>query len=75
MASRGVAGRFYHPADPLGQTDRPLDDKRNAVDHYAIKLLNLARTMHTATAKAEAARRHDFLLAFLTQLGHEASGS
>jgi uncharacterized protein len=73
MASRGTSGRFYDPEDPLGQTDRLLDDKRNAADHYTIKLLRLAQTMHTPTAKAEAARRHAFLLAFLEQLGREVS--
>ena len=73
MSSRGVAGRFYHPEDPLGQTDRALDDRRNAADHYAIKLLRLAQTMHTPTAKAEANRRHAFLKTFLAQLSAEVA--
>ncbi|MDG1481503.1 MAG: HD domain-containing protein [Myxococcota bacterium] len=73
MASRGTSGRFYDPEDPLGQSARALDDKRNAADHYPIKLLRLAQTMHTPTAKAEAAHRHAFLLAFLEQLGRETS--
>ncbi|MFT5683831.1 MAG: hypothetical protein ACI8RZ_004763 [Myxococcota bacterium] len=73
MAGRGTSGRFYHPDDPLGQTDRPLDDRRNAADHYTLKLLRLAQTMHTPTATAEAARRHAFLLSFLKQLGAEVS--
>jgi uncharacterized protein len=73
MAGRGAPGRFYHPEDPLGQTDRTLDDRTNAADHYALKLLRLAETMHTPTARAEGARRHDFLLAFLAQLDAEVS--
>jgi len=73
MASRGTAGRFYHPSDPLGKTERVLDDRRNAADHYAIKLLRLAETMHTPTARAEGAQRHAFLQAFLVQLGVEVT--
>lgn len=72
MASRGVAGRFYHPTDPIAETDRLLDDKHNAADHYAVKLLKLAQTMHTPAARQEAARRHAFMQAFLEQLKHEA---
>lgn len=73
MSSRGSVGRFYHPADPLGLTSRDLDDRRNAADHYAIKLLRLAATMHTPTARAEGAQRHAFLQAFLSQLSAEVS--
>ena len=71
MASRGSPGRFYDPADPLGQTDRPLDDVRNALDHWPRKLLKLRAGFHTPTARAEADRRHAFLLAFLAQLAAE----
>lgn len=71
MASRGSGGQLYHPADPLGDTDRPLDDRASAVDHYAVKLLRLAEGMHTAAARAEARRRHRFMQAFLTQLRDE----
>ncbi|MEL6342844.1 MAG: HD domain-containing protein [Myxococcota bacterium] len=73
MASRGVSGRFYDPVDPIAQADRPLDDRRNAADHYRVKLLKLADTMHTPAARAEAAKRHAFMVAFLDQLAHEAS--
>lgn len=70
MAKPGRGG-FYHPADPLARSGRPLDDKVWATDHLFAKLLKLADGMHTATAQREARRRHRFLLAWLTQLEEE----
>ncbi len=64
-------GRFYDPADPCADAERPLDDRRQCVDHLPAKLLRLAAGMHTTTARAEAARRHAFLLAFLEELRGE----
>jgi uncharacterized protein len=64
-------GRFYDPADPCAEAERPLDDRRQCVDHLPAKLLRLAAGMHTATARAEAARRHGFLLDFLRELRSE----
>jgi uncharacterized protein len=71
MSSRGQASRFYDPADPMATTGRPLDDSRQPVDHFFAKLLKLAATMHTATAKAEAATRHARMEAFLADLSSE----
>lgn len=62
---------FYHPEDPLAASGRPLDDKTWAADHLPAKLLKLAAGMHTATARAEAQRRHAFLHAWLAELGRE----
>ncbi len=64
-------GRFYDPADPLARGGRPLDDRRQCLDHLPAKLLKLAAGMHTATAQVEAARRHAFLLVFLAQIDAE----
>lgn len=72
MASRGQRVRFCHPADPLGASARALDDTRQALDHFQIKLLRLAGTLTLPTACAEAARRHQFLLAFLQEFAREA---
>jgi uncharacterized protein len=71
MASRGTAGRLYHPDDPFGEADRPLDDVRNAMDHWPRKLLKLAAGFHTVEGRAEADRRHAFLLLFIEQLRSE----
>jgi len=70
MAKPG-AGGFYHPDDPLARGGRRLDDKAWATDHLFAKLLKLSAGMHTPTARAEAARRHDFLLAWLGELAVE----
>lgn len=71
MATRSGEGRFYDPQDPFAQGQRPLNDRRNAIDHWEVKLLRLASSMHTDTAKAEAARRHDFLLHFRDEFRRE----
>ena len=71
MSSRGQSGRFYDPDDPMGTSDRPLNDRRQPVDHFFVKLLKLAATMHTPTARAEARGRHQQMEAFLTQLKAE----
>jgi len=71
MSRPGRPGRFYDPADPLAHDGRALDDRRQCLDHLPAKLLKLAAGMHTQTAQLEAARRHAFLLAFLTQIEAE----
>ncbi len=68
----GGSSRFFHPTDPLGTSGRPLDDVLNAADHYALKLLRLAKRMHTETARAEAWRRHGLMVVFLEHLAREA---
>ena len=71
MASRGQDSRFYHPEDPMAQGDRALDDRRQPVDHFFAKLLKLAATMHTQTAKTEGAERHRRMTQFLADLQAE----
>ncbi len=61
-------GRFYDPADPQAASGRPLDDRRQVVDHLFAKLLRLAAGMHLATARREAARRQRWLTEFLAEL-------
>ena len=71
MHSRGSNGAFYNNLDPIGKSDRILNDKNFAIDHFFCKLLHLQDTMHTNTAKQEAERRHQFLQTFLDELGME----
>ena len=71
MASRSGSGHLHHPEDPGGNGPRDLDDVTWAADHYRRKLLKLAAGMHTPSARAEAARRHAFLQAFLDELDRE----
>ncbi len=67
-------GRYYDPADPFAVTGRALDDRRQAVDHFAAKLLLLAQGMRLPTAIAEAQRRHSSMQAFLEELAREIAG-
>ncbi|MCC6750629.1 MAG: HD domain-containing protein [Deltaproteobacteria bacterium] len=73
MASAGKAVRLYHPTDPGALLDRPLDDLRQAADHFQLKLLKLAEGMHYPSARKEAARRHTALRAYLDELVREVS--
>ncbi len=71
MSRADRPGRFYDPQDPLRATDRPLDDRTQAVDHLFAKLLKLSAGMHLPSAQAEARRRHAWLEGFLNELGDE----
>ncbi len=59
-----IAGRLgsglYDPADPLAQ-NRPLDDKRFAIDHFETKLFRLADGFRTGTGKTLAQARQQRL--------------
>jgi uncharacterized protein len=65
-----MGSRYLHPEDPWAEA-RPLDDARYMIDHVFRKLFLLAGTMRTEAGRAEAARRTEFLRAFVRQLGHE----
>lgn len=59
-----IAGRLgsglYDPFDPLA-TERTLDDKRFAIDHFETKLFKLADGFQTETGRQFAEARHDRL--------------
>jgi uncharacterized protein len=61
---------FYDLAEPFPVT-RVADDRTSIIDHFFTKLLRLADMMQTASGRAEAQQRADFLKRFLTQLGTE----
>ncbi len=71
MSSRGTRSRFYDPEDPAARSQRDLNDRMQPVDHFYAKLLKLSSTMHTPTAKAEGARRHQTMETFLQMLFSE----
>lgn len=71
MSTPERPGRFYDPADPFADSARALDDRRQAADHFAAKLLTLAAGMHLPAARVEAARRHAAMLAYLGALRSE----
>lgn len=59
-----IAGRMasglYDPADPLA-TNRALDDKSYAIDHFEVKLFKLADGFQTEAGRELAAERHERL--------------
>jgi uncharacterized protein len=67
----GATGRpLYDATEPFPAT-RPPDDRAYTIDHFYAKLLTLAGTMQTASARGEAERRTLFLKEFLDQLATE----
>lgn len=69
---RTAETRSYHPDDPFAER-HVLDDKRYMLDHFYAKLLKLADTMETETARSMAARRTEFMRAYLHELREELS--
>ena len=62
---------LYSVDDPFGDDGRLLDDKSYSVDHFYIKLFELAGMMQTAAGRAEAERRTLYMRGFLDQLRTE----
>ncbi len=60
-----IAGRMasglYDPVDPLAK-ERPLDDKRFAIDHFEVKLFKLADGFQTKAGRMLATERHQRLM-------------
>lgn len=65
---------FYAPSDPFAK-ERPVDDKRFAVDHFFRKLLRIPDGLHTATARSLAEGRRAMMERFLDQLAVEIGAS
>lgn len=83
MGAIGVARVFYiagqlgaqlfDAEDPLA-AGRELDDRRYALDHFAVKLLKLPAMMHTATARRHAEKNAAWMRLFIEKLCHEIDG-
>ena len=67
-----LKAQYYHLTDPSAAS-RTLDDKQFTLDHFETKLLRLADKMNTTAARAEASRRHRFMVAFRDELLSEIS--
>jgi uncharacterized protein len=67
----GALGKPLYNLHAPFPTSRPPDDTANILDHFYVKLLNLADMMHTASGQAEARARTAFMQQFLDQLGNE----
>lgn len=59
--------------DPMA-LHRPLDDRRFALDHLEVKLLRLPATMQTATGRALAEERAEWMMSFRTRMLAEMGG-
>jgi len=71
MKVGGAINRLlYNPDDPFC-VNREADDTIYTLDHFFIKLLHIAKSMNTPSAKAEAQRRTEYMYAFLEQLKSE----
>jgi len=69
----GQIGRsLFDGADPLAR-NRALDDTAFALDHFEVKLFKIAAQLHTAPARALAAKRIAFMKEFQSQLLAEVS--
>ena len=74
FATAGEMGsELWHGADPLAH-GRPLDDKKYALDHLAVKLARLPATMQTAAGRALAEQRFEKLERYRDDLLAEVRG-
>jgi uncharacterized protein len=68
-----LGSRLYDLADPEANT-RPLDDGRNALDHFPKKLLTLEGSFKTRTGQELAKERHRRVLEFYRGMLAEVQG-
>jgi uncharacterized protein len=68
-----LGSRLYDLADPDGNT-RPLDDRRNALDHFPKKLLTLSGSFKTRTGQEQARERHRRVFEFYRGMLAEVQG-
>ena len=71
IATGATSGAAFFDTDDPWARDRPLDDRRFAIDHFQVKLLRLPPTLLTAGGRAEAERRVGVMLELLRALGAE----
>lgn len=72
LISGQMGGGMFDATDPMA-LNRPLDDRRFALDHIQSKLTRIADTMQTATGRDIAAERLEWMESFRTRLLHELS--
>ena len=65
--------KLFHPHDPLAE-HRELDDRIYSLDHFELKLLNIADSMQTEAGRQMAERSSQFLRDFRDQLCRELKG-
>lgn len=65
--------QLFDGDDPLA-AERPLDDRRYALDHFQVKLLKLPAMMNTATGRRIAERNAEWLRQFSSKMAEEIRG-
>src|SRR5580698_6296785 len=65
-----IGSAIYEPSDPRGER-RDLNDAAFALDHFPVKLLNLAEGFRTVTGRLLAAQRHETVFSFYSGLLEE----
>ena len=65
-----LGSSLFNGEDPFAK-NRPLDDRRYAVDHFEVKLLRLPETMQTTAGRNMAEERADVMRSFLRSLASE----
>jgi uncharacterized protein len=68
-----LMGASYYQDPELFAEKRPLDDARYSVDHFFVKLFNIAESLQTESARREGARRAAFMKKYLEQLQVEVA--
>jgi uncharacterized protein len=68
---------FYtEPSQQFLETGQEIPGEAHSSYHeYLFKLVKIRDTLHTETARKIAASRHDFLVAFYSELAEEAAGN
>lgn len=69
-----IMGRPYYSEEDMLAENRAPDDKLFAIDHFFVKLFKTAETLQTNSARAEGARRVQFMKTYLQQLKSEVTG-
>jgi uncharacterized protein len=78
IAYAALAGQpFYtRPSQQFLDTGKEIPGEAHSSYHeYLFKLIKIKASLHTATARKIAEDRHDFLVAFYTELAEEAAGN
>lgn len=68
-----LGAQLFDVGDPLAAA-RELDDRRFALDHFAVKLLKLPGMMHTAAARRRGELQAAWMRSFIEKLCEEISG-
>jgi uncharacterized protein len=68
-----LGAQLFDADDPLAAA-RGLDDRRFALDHFAVKLLKLPAMMHTAAARRHAEKNAAWMRLFIQKLCSEIDG-